>query len=73
MKLHIDCTIINVISKGVLEIECPSCGEIFQALPSCYTPEDYFCHACKSKVTIEFVAVSKLSEILNRMDGKEGK
>ena len=57
MKNNIECTEINIIERGVLEIECPDCNEIFKALPSAYTPDDYGCPKCKAKIRIKFVAI----------------
>jgi DNA-directed RNA polymerase subunit RPC12/RpoP len=59
VKINIECTDINVIERGVLEIECLKCNEVFKALPSAYIPDDYNCPNCKSKIQIKFVAVLK--------------
>lgn len=55
----IQCTDIGVIEKGILQVECPYCNEIFKALPSAFTPEDYRCPKCNKGIEIKFVAASK--------------
>jgi len=58
---NIQCTDIEVVGCGILQVECPYCNEIFKALPSAFTPESYRCPKCNKSIEIKFIATSKES------------
>lgn len=53
MKAYED---VNIIEKGIWEIKCPICFNVFKALPDNFIPSAYKCPQCKIAIDIKLVS-----------------